>query len=170
MSGSGSTQLPSAQPDPSRQQLRPLGHASDEPPNILIDFLNEHARSWGTAPARLSALETGVLWLLFALNVALGARLVSSPATVSGLVGTVVTLGGHPTLTVVLAGTCVGALLVAMPLTRGLTRSGGRPLVLIAFGGLCGVTALAGVIAVLAAVGLGVAIALSILFVVVDRL
>ncbi len=84
--------------------------------------------------------------------------------------GTIVTLGGHPTLTLVLAGICVAALVAAMPLTRGLTRSGGPPLILVAIAVLAGVAAIAGVFAVLVAVALCLAVALGVLFVVIDRL
>ena len=106
-----------------------------------------------------------MLWALFALNVAFGSWLLAVPNLGSaGIVGTIITLGGNATVCFVLASIGAGALFVAVPLTRGLTRSGGLPLVLIAIGGLCGVTAVAGVVAVV------VAVALGLLFVVIDRL
>ncbi len=157
----------------SGQVLRPLDRLPNDQQNVLAEFLDERVRPWGTAPVRLSVVESGALWTLFACNVALGAWLLAvqaGAAASSGLLSTVVTLGGHPTLTLILAGVCVAALIVAVPLTRGLTRSGGPPLILVAVGGLCGVTAVAGAAAVLVAVALCLVVTLGVLFVVVDRL
>jgi hypothetical protein len=154
-----------------RFALPALDH--DDPPNVLEVFLDERVRGWGTVPARLSPVETGALWILFALNTALGVWLLAvraGTAACGGPVCTVITLGDHPTLALVLAGTCVGATVVATPLTRGLTRAGGVPLALVAVAGLTGVAAVAGVVAVVVAVALGLALAFGLLFVVIDRL
>ena len=151
--------------------LAPLVLDRDDPPNVLEEFLDERVRGWGSVPARLSPIETGVLWILFALNAAFGAGLLAVPDIGSaGLVGTIITLGGRPTLALVLASICVGAIVVATPLTRGLTRADGVRLALVAVAGLSGVVALAGVLAVVVAVALGLGLALGLLFVVVDRL
>jgi hypothetical protein len=154
-----------------RLALPPLDR--DDPPNVLEAFLAERVRGWGTVAARLSPVETCALWIVFALNTALGAWLLAvraGTAACGGGVCTVITLGDHPTLALVLAGICVGATVVATPLTRGLTRASGARLGLIAVAGLTGVAAVAGVVAVVVAVALGLALAFGLLFVVIDRL
>lgn len=154
-----------------RFALPSLDH--DDPPNVLEVFLDERVRGWGTVAARLSLVETGALWILFALNTALGAWLLAvraGTAACGGPVCTVITLGDHPTLALVLAGTCVGVTVVATPLTRGLTRAGGARLGFIAAAGLSGVIAVAGVVAVVVAVALGLALAFGLLLFVIDRL
>ena len=153
------------------RSLAPLVLDRDDPPNVLEEFLEERVRGWGSVPARLSPIGTGALWVLFALNAAFGAWLLAVPDVESaGLVGTVITLGGRPTLVLVLAGTCAGVIVVATPLTRGLTRAGGVQLALVAVAGLSGVLALAGVLAVVFAIALGLSLAFGLIFVVVDRL
>src|SRR5689334_21523898 len=145
----------------------------DDPPNVLDGFLDERVRGWGTVSTRLSPVETGALWILFALNAAFGAWLLAvraGTAKCGGPVCTVITLGDHPPLALVLAGICVGATVVAAPLTRGLTRAGGARLGLVGVAGLSGVIAVAGVVAVVAAVALGLALAFGLLLFVVDRL
>jgi hypothetical protein len=145
----------------------------DDPPDVLEGFLDERVRSWGTVPARLSIFETGALWILFALNAALGAWLLAlqaGTAACGGPVCTVITLGDHPTIALVFAGICLGVTVVATPLTRGLTRAGGAQLGLIAVAGLSGVIAVAGVVAVVAAVALGIALTFGLLLFVIDRL
>jgi hypothetical protein len=154
-----------------RLALPPLDR--DDPPNVLETFLAERARGWGTVRARLSAVETCALWILFALNAALGAWLLAvraGTAACGGPVCTVVTLGDHPTVALVFASICIGATVVATPMTRGLTRAGGAPLALVAVAGLTGVAAVAGVVAVVVAIALGLALASGLLFVVIDRL
>jgi hypothetical protein len=145
----------------------------DDPSNVLDEFLSERVRGWGTVPARLSPVETGALWILFALNAAFGAWLLAvqaSTAACGGPVCTVITLGDHATLALVLTGVCVGATVVATPLTRGLTRAGGTRLGVIAVAGFSGVVAVAGVVAVVVAVALGLALTFGLLLFVIDRL
>jgi hypothetical protein len=154
-----------------RLALPPLDH--DDPPNVLEAFLAERVRGWGAVPARLSLGETCALWILFALNTALGAWLLAvraGTAACGGPACSVITLGDHPTLALVLAGICVGSTVVATPLTRGLTRASGAPLVLLAVAGLAGVVAVAGLVAVVVAIALGLALTFGLLFVVIDRL
>ncbi len=154
-----------------RIALPPLDH--DDPPDVLEAFLSKRVRGWGTAPARLSPVETCALWILFALNTAFGAWLLAvraGTAECGGPVCTAITLGDHPALPLVLTGVCVGATVVATPLTRGLTRAGGARLGLVAVAGLAGVIAVAGVVAVVVAVALGLALTFVLLFVVIDRL
>jgi hypothetical protein len=154
-----------------RLSLPPLDRRDS--PNVLEAFLNDRVRGWGTVPARLSLGETCALWILFALNAALGAWLLavrSGTAVCGGPVCTVITLGDHPTLPLVLAGVCVGGTVVATPLTRGLTRAGGARLGLVAVAGLAGVSAVAGVVAVIVAIALGLGLAFGLVFVVIDRL
>jgi hypothetical protein len=154
-----------------RLSLPPLDRRDS--PNVLEAFLNDRVRGWGTVPARLSLGETCALWILFALNAALGAWLLavrSGTAVCGGPVCTVITLGDHPTLSLVLAGVCVGGTVVATPLTRGLTRAGGARLGLVAVAGLAGVSAVAGVVAVIVAIALGLGLAFGLVFVVIDRL
>jgi len=151
--------------------LAPLALDRDDPPNVLEEFLQERVRGWGSVPARLSPVETAALWTLFALNAAFGACLLAVPDIGSAnLLGMIITLGGRPTLALVLAGSCVGATIVVTPLTRGLTRAGGARLALLAVAVLTGVAAVAGVVAVVVVVALGLAVALGLLFVVIDRL
>ena len=145
----------------------------DDPPNVVEEFLSERVRGWGSVAARLSSIESGALWILFALNAAFGAWLLAVQAgtvACSGPVCTVITLGDHPTLALTFAAICVGATVVATPLTRGLTRAGGARLGLIAVAGLSGVIAVAGVVAVVAAVALGLALTFGLLLFVIDRL
>jgi hypothetical protein len=154
-----------------RLSLPPLDR--DDPPNVLGAFLDERVRGWGSVPARLSPVETCALWVLFALNAALGAWLLAvraGTAACGGPVCSVITLGDHSTLPLILASVCVGGTVVATPLTRGLTRAGGARLGLVAVAGLAGVSAMAGVIAVIVAIAFGLALTFGLLFVVIDRL
>lgn len=144
-----------------------------DPPNALDEFLHQRVRGWGSAPVRLPAVFTFGLWVLIAFDIGLGGWLLavhSGTALCSGLVCTVVTLGGHPTFTLVLAGVAVGVLLAAMPLTRGYTEAGGPLLVVVTAAGLFGVCAVSGVVAVLVPVALSVGVALGVFVVVIGRL
>lgn len=145
----------------------------DVAPDVLVRFLAEGVRPWGTVPARLSSAVTATLWTLLVLNLALAAVLVAlraGEAPCAGLVCTVATLGDHPLLVFVLAISCAAALTVAAPATRGLSRANGPQLAVVVPAGLCGVFALAGVAAVLVGAALCLAVGLGLLFVIVDRL
>jgi hypothetical protein len=121
----------------------------------------------------LSTPVIGALRTEFALVIVLGGYLLAVRAGVapsSGLVGTVITLGDRPLLTLVLAEVSAAAFVVSSPMTRGLSRAGGPQLALIVIGVATGVFALAGCVAVL----LGAAVCLFVVFgifvFVVDRL
>lgn len=83
----------------------------------------------------------------------------------SGFPCTVATLGGQPLVALVLALICVVALVVAMPMTRGLSRADGPRLALIVIAAVSGAIALAGVLLLL----FGLALALAAFAAVVDR-
>ena len=142
-------------------------------PNVLATFVRERARGWGAVAAPLSDGVTAALCGMTALTLLLGGWLAAvrvGAVACSGLVCTVVTLGDHAQLTLVLALTCAGVLGVAMTVTDGLARANGPQLVLVVGAALCGVVALAGVIAVLLFTALCLAVACGLLVVVADRL
>jgi hypothetical protein len=155
--------------------LPPIDHLpADGPgPNLLADFARRRARGWGGVPADLSAGVVGALWVLFCLDLVLGGWLLAvraGAASSSGVVGRFVTLGDHPLLTLVLVAICVGALVVAAPMTRGLARANGPQLGLIVLGALSGAVAISGALAVLAGGLVCLALAFLLFAFVVDRL
>ena len=135
--------------------------------DVLADFV-ARARPWGRVRATLSPTVVGALWTVWALNLALGTRLLALPC--SGIVCTAVTLDDHPRVTLALSATCAVALAVAAPLTQGLRRAGGAPLVLVVTGLACGAIALLGAVAVLVVALLGLLVVFSAFAFVVDRL
>jgi hypothetical protein len=142
------------------------------PRNVLRTFLEKRVRPWGAEAIDLPVAVTAALWVLLALDLALEGWLLAVLGGVlpcTGLVCTVATLSDHRLLTLALAGSCAGALVVVMPLTRGFSRAGGPQLAVVVFAGVCGVIALAGIVAVLVGATLCLAVALGVLFVVLDR-
>lgn len=141
--------------------------------NELATFVKSRTRPWGGVPVDLSTGVAGGLWTLLMLNVALGTWLFavrSGSAPCSGALCWSVTLGDHPLAALVLTSVCAGALVVAAPVTRGLRRAAGPQLALIVVGALSGCVALVGVVAVLAAALVALAVAFAIFAVVVERL
>jgi hypothetical protein len=141
-------------------------------PNLLAAYVRR-ARGWGGVPVDLSPAVVAALWILFGLNLALGGWLLAvraGVASAAGFIGSVVTLGDHPLLALVLAEICAGALVVSVPMTRGLVRANGPQLGLIALGVLAGAVALSGAIAVLVSGLLCVGLAFGLLAFLAERL
>lgn len=154
---------------------RPIvGRRDNQPtPNMPAMFVRNRGRAWANVPVPLSAAVTTGLWMLFLLDLVFGAWLLAvrvGAASCSGPLCTVATLGDHPLLTLVLAEVCAAALVVSLPITKGLSRAGGPQLAVIALGALSGTAALAGVSALLLAAGLCLVVALAVLLLIVDRL
>jgi hypothetical protein len=130
------------------------------------------ARSWDQLPVPLSAPVTCALWIVLIASGGVGAWLIavlSGAAPCGVFVCAVATLGGHPGLVLVLAGSCVVTLLGAAAVTSGLTRAGAPQLAMIAVAAVAGIVSLLGVAAVLLLVALAMALALSVLAHFVDR-
>lgn len=155
--------------------LPPIDRLSSGPveQNVLAEFVRKRARPWGGVQVPLSAAVIGALWTVFALNLALGGWLLAvraGAAPCSGLLCTAATLGDHPLLTLILAEVCAGALVVSVPMTRGLSRASGHQLGLIVVGAVSGVIALAGAVAVLVGAAMCLLVAFGVFVFVVDRL
>ena len=159
---------------PASLALPPLSTLPGHPePDALADFVRRRARGWGSVPVPLSPAVTAALWVLAVLNLVFGAWLWAvraGTAACSGTLCAVATLSDHAGLTLVLAGLCGAAVLVLAPVTRGLTRAGGGQIAVAVVAGLCGVAALAGVVALLLFAAACVAVTFGIFVVVVDRL
>lgn len=138
-------------------------------PNVLTDFVDRRVQPWGGVPISLAPGVVGALWTLLVSTLVLAGWLLAVRAGAtpcSGVLCTALTLDDHPRLALDLAEASAGALGGSVPLTRGLSLAGGPQLGLIVAGVVCGVVALAGALAVLAA-----AAAFLVLFAfVVDRL
>ena len=147
--------------------------ALDANRNVLAELLAHGVRPWGSQPVRLSPAVIAASWVLLTLNLAFAGWLLAvheGGATCDGLACTVVTLGDHALLAFLLATSCVVALAMAAPRTRGLSRTDGPQLAVVVGGALCGGVALAGVIAVVVGAALSLALALGVFVVVADRL
>jgi hypothetical protein len=142
-------------------------------PDVLSSFLEERARPWGGVPVSLSAAVTCVLWTLLALNIVFGGWLVavrSGIALCSGFACTVLTLGDHLPLTLVLSGVCAVGLVGSLWMTHGFSRAAGPHLAVLVVAALSGVVALSGAVALLVGAALCLGVAFAVLLFVVDRL
>ena len=150
----------------------PIDRLHPEDPNVLADFVRAQARPWGSAATDLSPRATAFLWTLSVLNLLYVGWLFAVGGGITpcaGLPCSVATLGGHPQLTLILAGACALTLAVAMPVTRGLTCANGPQLALVVGGAVCGFVAVSGAALLLFTVAavLGLLFGLFVIF--VDR-
>jgi hypothetical protein len=140
-------------------------------PDALATFAASTRRWEGTQVALPPAASFG-FWVIGAASLLLGgwtAAVLLGTVSCANIVCSVVLLGDHPRLVLVLAGGCVLALAAAAVPTGGLTRADGYQLALLALSAVAGVSALLGV--VLAVVGTAVAIlaAGGLIFAFIDR-
>jgi hypothetical protein len=136
---------------------------------VLAAFLATGVQPLRTVPVRLRTPVTAALWALLATNTGLVGWLLAAhlgAAPCRGLACTVVTFGDRPLLMLLLSTCCVAGLVVAAPVTGGLTSTNPPQLAVIVAAMTCGTTAVAGLAAVVAVVALGV----TAFVVVVDRL
>lgn len=150
-----------------------IDRSSGDPPNVLAEFLRNEARPLSTVPVRLSGWVASSLWTLVVANGAAVSWLLAvhvGSASCSGPVCTVVTLGDRPLLQLLLSVCCVAVLIVAAPVTGGLSSTNGPQMAVIVAGAACGMTALAGLAVVAAVAALCLAVPFTAFVVVVDRL
>jgi hypothetical protein len=150
-----------------------IHRSSGGPTNVLADFVRNNVLPLSTLPVRLSRGVTRAFWIVLAVNVAVLGWLLAvraGAATCSGLVCSVVTLGDRPLLVLLLSMSCVAALAMAAPMTRGLSSTNGPQLAVIVGAAACGVTALLGLAAVAIAAAVCLAAAFGVFVIVVDRL
>jgi hypothetical protein len=139
-------------------------------PDALGEFVAT-TRPWGRVQVPLSAPVTCALWSILVANGALSASLIAvlaGRAPCSSLVCSIATLG-NPGLLLVLAGSCVATLLGAATLMRGLTRAGALELAAVIVAAVAGIVALLGVVALLGLAAAAVALVVSVLAQLVDR-
>jgi hypothetical protein len=142
-------------------------------PDALRPFVASGIRPWGGVRVALSPRVVVALWILFGINFALAGWLLavrSGVAPCNGPLCGVATLGDHPVLTLTLSELSAAALVVAMPMTRGLTLAGGPQLALIAAGAALGATAAAGVVAILMGAVVCLLVVVGLLVFVADNL
>jgi hypothetical protein len=141
------------------------------PGTALDDVLAHGARPWGGEPVSVPVAVTVVLWLVGAANLAFGGWLTAvelGGAPCGGLPCTVATWD-RPGLLLALAAACVAVVLAVAVGSHGLTELRPVPLAAALAAAVCGLVAVAGVLALLVAVLAGAALAALLLFVLVDR-
>jgi len=129
-------------------------------PDALTTFVHERARSWGGVPVALSPWVTAALWAEAALVTVFTGFLLAVRTGVtpcSGIACSVATLDDRPVVALVLGLTCIAAMAVAMPVTRGLSQADGPRLALVVVAAVTGLVALAGVLLLLFVLGLALA-------------
>lgn len=141
------------------------------PGTALDDLLAQGARPWGGEPVPVPTAVTVVLWTVAVSNLGFGGWLAAvglGRAPCSGLPCTVATWN-RPGFLLVLAGACVAVVLAVALSSRGLTVVRPVPLAAVLGAALCGLVAVAGVLALVAAVLIGVAMAALLVFILADR-
>jgi hypothetical protein len=153
---------PSTTVRPHLDQLPPASIRYNQIPyqgTAIADYLAT-SRRWDRQRVRLSSRVTAALWLWLLIIVGVIAWLISvarAPTSCTSGLCRLATLGGHPTVTLILAGTSVGLLIAMALVTRGLTRAGSVELTIIL------VAAVTGFVACMGAVLMALIIALAIL-------
>jgi hypothetical protein len=149
--------------------LGPAGKTQSNP-DVLAGFAAS-ARPWDQLPVPLSAPVTRALWIVLIASGGIAGWLIavlSDAAPCRGFACAVATLGGRPVSLLVLAGSCVLALLGAAVVTRGLTQAGAAQLAVIAVAAIAGIVSLLGVAALLVLVALGIRLVWTVLTLFVD--
>jgi hypothetical protein len=158
-------------PDRSGERSEPL---VDQPPDdVLRRFTARGTRPWSGEPVPLPGAVTSVLWIVLVANIALWTWLSavrSGAAPCSGWPCSIATLGDHPSLLLMVSGSCVAALAGSAAITRGLSQAGAVPLAVALVGALSGAIALSGVVALLIISAACLAIVLTALVIFIDRL
>jgi hypothetical protein len=103
------------------------------------------------SPVNLSSRAVAALWALLAADLTLAGWLLavrSGAAPGCGPLLDIATLGDHPVLTLTLSELSAAALAVALPMTRGPSRTAGPRLALITGGAVLGAIAVAGILVI----------------------
>jgi hypothetical protein len=173
--GRGMSGPPLDRPVPRHLELPPI----DRLPGLSLrpsetDALGEFVatmRPWGRVQVPLSIAVTCALWIVLIASGALSAWLIAvltGRAPCGGLVCSIATLG-NPGLLLILAGSGAATLLGAATVTRGLTRAGAPELAAIVVAAIAGTVSLLGVVAVLVLTAMVIALAVSVLALIADR-
>jgi hypothetical protein len=144
-----------------------LGHG----PDALSGYIST-SRSWNDAKVSLSGRTTVALWSLIAVSAVVGIgllTLVRHSAACRGLACEAATLGGHPTLTLVLIASSTAVLLATAAFTRGLTRAGARQLWTVAVVAGVDAASVIGAVVVVAIALVAVAAFVTVLFSLADH-
>jgi hypothetical protein len=139
-------------------------------PDALGAF-TARTKRWGRVQVPLSPPVTCALWIILLATGALSAWLIAvlaGRAPCGGLVCSIATLG-NPGLLLVLAGSCVTTLLGTAAVTRCLTRAGAPELAAVIVAAIAGTVSLLGVVAVLILTAMVIALAVSVLALIADR-
>lgn len=141
-------------------------------PRLLVDFVQDRVRPWSGEKVDLPIAVTRGLWIQLGAVLVFGAWLLGVRTDLVPCAGptcTVATLGHSEVLLLVLAEISAAALTTTMPTTRGLARVGAPQLAFIVVGALCGLVALAGVLALFLACALGLMVSGAIALFIIDR-
>jgi hypothetical protein len=134
----------------------------------VADYLTV-SRRWELQRVGLSTRLSVAVWLVFLTTLGVVGWLISvarAPTTCTGRLCRLATLGGHPTLTLVLAGISVGLFFAMALVTRGLTRAGSVELTLILVAAATGFVACMGAVLVVLLIALAILLAATAIFLV----
>lgn len=142
------------------------------PGTVLGDVVAHRTRAWGGEPVPVPPAVTVALWLVLVANLGVGGWLSAvrfAVAPCSGWLCTVATWN-HPGFLLVLACVCTALLVAVAAVSRGLTEVTPVLLGAASGGALCGMAAIAGVLALLLIAAAAAGVAMAALVTAIERI